>query len=47
MQKELIYFVDPMCSWCWDFSPVILSISQAFPGRVPVRVVLGGLFPGT
>ncbi len=47
MQKELIYFVDPMCSWCWGFSPVILSISQAFPGRVPVRVVLGGLFPGT
>ena len=47
MQKELIYFVDPMCSWCWGFSPVILSISQAFAGRVPVRVVLGGLFPGT
>ena len=47
MQKELIYFVDPMCSWCWGFSPVILSISQAFAGRMPVRVVLGGLFPGT
>ena len=47
MQKELIYFVDPMCSWCWGFSPVILSISQTFADRVPVRVVLGGLFPGT
>ena len=36
-----------MCSWCWGFSPVIQSISQAFADRLPVRIVLGGLFPGT
>ncbi len=47
MQKELIYFVDPMCSWCWGFSPVILSIRQTFADRLSLRVVLGGLFPGT
>lgn len=47
MQKELIYFVDPMCSWCWGFSPVIQSIRQTFADRLPLRVVLGGLFPGT
>ena len=20
-RKQLIYFADPMCSWCWGFSP--------------------------
>ena len=47
MQKELIYFVDPMCSWCWGFSPVIQTISEVVADKVPLRVVLGGLFPGT
>ncbi len=47
MQKELIYFADPMCSWCWGFSPVIQSVSHTFADQVPLRVVLGGLFPGT
>jgi len=40
---HLIYFADPMCSWCWGFAPVIAAAAE----RLPVRLVLGGLRPGT
>ena len=45
--QHLIYFADPMCSWCWGFSPVIAAISQAWGERAPIRLILGGLRPGT
>ena len=43
---ELIYFTDPMCSWCYGFSPVIDALAQRYGERLPVRLVLGGLRPG-
>lgn len=44
---HLIYFADPMCSWCWGFSPVIDSVADEFGSSLPIRLVLGGLRPGT
>ena len=44
---HLIYFADPMCSWCYGFSPVIDEIRRAFGHVLPIRVVMGGLRPGT
>ena len=44
---HLVYFADPMCSWCWGFSPVIEEIEQRFGADLPIRLVLGGLRPGT
>ena len=44
---HLIYFSDPMCSWCYGFSPVIEDIRRAFGRALPIRVVMGGLRPGT
>jgi putative protein-disulfide isomerase len=44
---HLVYFVDPMCSWCWGFSPVIAAIRESYGDALPIRVVLGGLRPGT
>jgi len=44
---HLIYFTDPMCSWCYGFSPVIEEIRRAFGRSLPIRVVMGGLRPGT
>jgi putative protein-disulfide isomerase len=29
--QQFIYFVSPMCSWCWGFSPVIQKLQQAYP----------------
>ena len=44
---HLIYFSDPMCSWCYGFSTVIEDIRRAYGAALPVRVVMGGLRPGT
>ena len=44
---HLIYFADPMCSWCWGFSPVIDALRDRFGSALPIRLVLGGLRPGT
>ncbi len=44
---HLVYFADPMCSWCWGFSPVIEAIRQRYGESLPARLVMGGLRPGT
>lgn len=44
---HLIYFADPMCSWCWGFSPVVDAIGSRFGEALPVRLMMGGLRPGT
>lgn len=43
---QLVYFADPMCSWCYGFSPVIREVGERFRDRLPVRVVMGGLRAG-
>ncbi len=47
VSSQLIYFADPMCSWCWGFSPVIDAVSKRFGDQLSVRLILGGLYPGT
>lgn len=44
---HLVYFADPMCSWCWGFSPVIEEISTRFGAALPIRLIMGGLRPWT
>lgn len=43
---HFIYFADPMCSWCYGFAPVMRGLADHFEGRLPVRVVMGGLRAG-
>jgi len=45
--RILWYVADPMCSWCWGFSPVILSIKEKYKGVLRISLLLGGLRPGT
>lgn len=42
----LWYFADPMCSWCWGFSPVIETLRDTYRERMKIALVLGGLRPG-
>jgi putative protein-disulfide isomerase len=42
----LWYFADPMCSWCWGFSPVIETLRDEYRDRLKIALVLGGLRPG-
>lgn len=43
--RQLIYIADPMCSWCWGFSPVIDRVAAEYADRSQVVLVLGGLRP--
>jgi putative protein-disulfide isomerase len=36
-----------MCSWCWGFSSVVEQIETGYRDRLIVRMVMGGLRPGT
>ncbi len=48
MQDPVLwYFADPMCSWCWGFSPVIEAIREEYRDRLKVALILGGLRVGT
>ncbi len=46
-QAILWYFADPMCSWCWGFSPVINQIKKDYHNKLQIALNLGGLRPGT
>ena len=41
----LLYFHDPMCSWCWAFRPAWQTIRAGLPSDITVRQILGGLAP--
>jgi putative protein-disulfide isomerase len=38
----LIYVGDPMCSWCYGFTPELQKIKEAFP-NVHFKMIMGGL----
>lgn len=41
---KLVYIMDPMCSWCWGFAPVMDAlVEQATAAGVSLRLVAGGL----
>jgi putative protein-disulfide isomerase len=40
---QLIFVVDPMCSWCWGFHPVIQEINANHTDQCHTSLVLGGL----
>jgi len=43
-QPALVYVMDPMCSWCWAFKPVLAEIRAAFP-QLGYYTLAGGLAP--
>jgi putative protein-disulfide isomerase len=45
-ERVLWYFADPMCSWCWGFSPVITEIRHRYKDRLSFVLVMGGLRAG-
>jgi putative protein-disulfide isomerase len=46
-QAVLYYAHDPMCSWCWGFSPVLRNLTAGLPEHVAFRRLLGGLAQDT
>lgn len=45
MTQRLLYVMDPLCSWCWGFAPVMDAIQTAHP-NLDIHMVAGGLRPG-
>jgi putative protein-disulfide isomerase len=41
-----LYFADPMCSWCWGFSPVIAGLAERYRDAISIHFVMGGLRAG-
>ena len=41
---HLIYFADPLCSWCYGFGPELAKLTARHPGT-RVDLVMGGLRP--
>jgi len=41
--KELIFVVDPMCSWCWGFHPVMETLRKNYHDQYRFSLVVGGL----
>ncbi len=46
MDREFIFIGDPMCSWCWGFSPVMHALAERYADRLGLSVMVGGLRPG-
>lgn len=47
MSKTILYFADPMCSWCWGFQPVMDKIREAIADKAVIQIFVGGLRPFT
>ena len=46
-KTEIIYVGDPMCSWCWGISPMLIQLRDHYQKEeIGYRIVVGGLRPG-
>jgi putative protein-disulfide isomerase len=42
-KKEIVAVLDPMCSWCWGFEPVLQRLIDELSDEVAFSLILGGL----
>lgn len=43
--NTLVYYGDPMCSWCYGIAPEIHKITEHFGEKLSLEIVMGGLRP--
>lgn len=46
MRNALLYIMDPLCGWCYGFSPVMQALQERHSDRLDFRVVPGGMITG-
>ena len=44
MTTTLMYFADPMCSWCYGFAPQITQVKSKYT-HIDFQLIMGGLRP--
>lgn len=45
MKNKIIYFGDPLCSWCYGFGPEITKVADHYKHTFDFELVMGGLRP--
>lgn len=45
-KPTLLYIMDPLCGWCYGFSPVVMQLFEQHKDRLDFRVVPGGMITG-
>lgn len=45
-KPTLLYIMDPLCGWCYGFSPVVAQLHEKYQDRMDFRVVPGGMVTG-
>lgn len=43
---HFIYVYDPLCGWCYGFSPVITKLHEEYSGKATFEVIAGGMVRG-
>jgi len=43
---KIIYVYDPLCGWCYGFSPVMVEVYEKYKDRIDFEVVSGGMVTG-
>lgn len=41
---KMYYFTDPMCSWCYGFSPVVKKLKENYT-NIDLQIISGGFSP--
>lgn len=45
-RPTLLYIMDPLCGWCYGFSPVVMQLHERYRDQMDFRVVPGGMITG-
>lgn len=45
-RPTLLYIMDPLCGWCYGFSPVMMQLYEKHRHEMDFRVVPGGMVTG-
>ncbi|MFN3404654.1 MAG: DsbA family protein [Cytophagaceae bacterium] len=45
-KPKILYVYDPLCGWCYGFSPVILKAQEKYKDQFDFEVISGGMVVG-
>ena len=45
MNNKIIYFGDPLCSWCYGFAGEVTKVAEHYKNKLVFELVMGGLRP--
>lgn len=46
-EVKITYVFDPLCGWCYGFSPVIDSLQKVYHNQIDFEVIPGGMVRGS